>query len=151
MPLSSGNVRERDFKDIWSNSDLFNSLRKPALKGKCKKCTFGLICGGCRARAYAVHKDYLAEDPWCNYVPRGGNVIKPPAFDKDSNEETNEAAKPLWTEEAQERLKKVPSFVRTMVRSAVERYAIEHKHSKITPSIMDEVKQKAGMGGMHGH
>jgi hypothetical protein len=38
-----------------------------------------------------------------------------------------------------------------MVRSAVERYAMENKHAEITPLLMDEVKQKAGMGGMHGH
>jgi hypothetical protein len=151
MPLSTGNLRERDFQDIWTNSDIFNSLRKPALKGKCKECTFGLLCGGCRARAYAVHNDYLTEDPWCDYIPQGGNVIKPPTFDKDSKTETDEKVKPLWTEEAEERLKRVPTFVRNMVRSAVERYAIEHKYAEITPGIMDEVKQKAGMGGMHGH
>jgi AdoMet-dependent heme synthase len=151
MPLSAGNVRERDFTDIWKNSAIFNSLRNPSLKGKCKECTFSLLCGGCRARAYAVHKDYLEADPWCDHIPRGGNVINPPTFDKDPNAVTNEAAKLLWTEEAEERLKKVPSFVRNMVRSAVERYAIEHKHSEITPDIMDEVRQKAGMGGMHGH
>lgn len=151
MPLSTGNVRERDFTDIWKNSDLFNSLRKPVLKGKCKECTFSLLCGGCRARAYAVHKDYLGEDPWCDYIPRGGNVIKPPTFDKDSNTAANDTTKPLWTEEAEERLKKVPSFVRNMVRNAVERYAIEQDRREITPDMMDEVKQKAGMGGMHGH
>ncbi len=151
MPLEAGNVRNRDFKDIWSDSEIFNSLRKPALKGKCKECTFSLLCGGCRARAYAVHKDYLDADPWCDHIPRGGNVIKPPVFDKDSNSETNKATKPLWTEEAEERLQKVPLFVRNMVRSAVEQYAIERKHSVITPGIMDEVKQKSGMGGMHGH
>jgi AdoMet-dependent heme synthase len=151
MPLEAGNVRNRDFKDIWSDSEIFNSLRKPALKGKCKECTFSLLCGGCRARAYAVHKDYLDADPWCDHIPRGGNVIKPPLFDRDSNSETNKAAKPLWTEEAEERLQKVPSFVRNMVRSAVEQYAIERKQSVITPGIMDEVKQKSGMGGMHGH
>lgn len=151
MPLSAGNVRERDFKDIWNSSDLFNALREPALKGKCKECTFSLLCGGCRARAYAVHEDYLEEDPRCDHIPRGGNVIKPPTFDKDSNTAANDATMPLWTEEAEERLKKVPSFVRNMVRSAVEQYAIERKHSEITPAIMDEVKQKAGMGGIHGH
>jgi radical SAM protein with 4Fe4S-binding SPASM domain len=151
MPLSSGNVREREFKDIWGNSGLFNSLRKPALKGKCKVCTFSLLCGGCRARAYAVKKDYLEEDPWCDYIPQGEKVINPPTFDKESEAVTKELMKPVWTEEAEERLKKVPSFVRTMVRSAVEQYAIAHKHSEITPGIMDEVKQKAGMGGIHGH
>jgi hypothetical protein len=45
----------------------------------------------------------------------------------------------------------VPSFVRAMVRSAVERYAMANKLTEITPMLMDEVKQKAGMGGMHGH
>jgi MoaA/NifB/PqqE/SkfB family radical SAM enzyme len=30
------------------------------------------VCGGCRARAYAVHGDYLAEEPFCNYTPRRG-------------------------------------------------------------------------------
>jgi radical SAM protein with 4Fe4S-binding SPASM domain len=151
MPLSTGNVRERDFNDIWNNADLFNSLRKPALKGKCKECTFSLICGGCRARAYAVHKDYLEADPWCDHNPRGGKAIISPTFDKDLNLMIDETTKPVWTKEAEDRLKRVPSFVRSMVRSAVERYALENKHSQITPGIMDEVKQKAGMGGMHGH
>lgn len=151
LPLSTGNVRERDFKDIWNNADLFNSLRKPALKGKCKECTYSLICGGCRARAYAVHKDYLEADPWCDYIPRGGKAIISPTFDKNLNMMIDETTKPVWTEEAEDRLKRVPSFVRSMVRSAVERYALENKHSHITPGIMDEVKQKAGMGGMHGH
>jgi AdoMet-dependent heme synthase len=151
MPLSTGNVRERDFNDIWKNSDLFNSLRKPALKGKCKECRFSLLCGGCRARAYAVHKDYLEADPWCDYDPRGGDVIIPPTFDKDSNLMPDETTKPVWTEDAVDRLKRVPSFVRSMVRSAVERYACENKYLQITPGIMDEVKRKSGMGGMHGH
>ncbi len=150
MPLSAGNVRERNFTDIWENSDLFESLRKPALKGKCKECTFRLLCGGCRARAYAAHGDYLAEDPWCNHVPCGGKVIKPPTFNGGPNTVTSETMRPIWTEEAEVRLKRVPSFVRTMVRSAVERYAIEHNCREITPSIMEELKQ-AGMGGMHGH
>jgi radical SAM protein with 4Fe4S-binding SPASM domain len=151
MPLSAGNIRERDFADIWKYSDLFKSLREPALKGKCKNCTFRLLCGGCRARAYATYKDYLQEDPWCDYIPRGGNVIKPPSFDKDSETATGETTKPIWTPEAEERLKKVPSFVRNMVRSAVERYAIENKCREITPAMMEELKQKAGMGGMSGH
>lgn len=152
LPLSAGNVRERDFGDIWRNSDLFNSLRKPSLKGKCKECTFSLLCGGCRARAYAAHNDHLEEDPWCDHLPRGGGaMIQPPIFGKASHPVQNEATRPVWTVEAEDRLRRVPSFVRNMVRSAVERYASEQKHSRITPSIMDEVKQKSGMGGMHGH
>jgi len=151
MPLSTGNVREQDFADIWNGSRLFNSLRKPSLLGKCSTCTFRLLCGGCRARAYAAHQDVLAEDPWCSHIPQGGDVIQPPTFDQNSNKATDEAVMPLWTAEAEERLKKVPSFVRSMVRSAVARYAVEHKCREITPQLMDEVRRKSGMGGMHGH
>jgi radical SAM protein with 4Fe4S-binding SPASM domain len=151
LAVSTGNIREQDFKDIWNKSELFGSLRNPSLKGKCKGCAFRLVCGGCRARAYATYNDYLEEDPWCSYIPDGGEVVKPPTFDMNTNTSAGESMKPLWTAEAEERLKRVPSFVRTMVRSAVERYAMENKHAEITPLLMDEVKQKAGMGGMHGH
>jgi hypothetical protein len=150
LPLSTGNIRERDFGDIWQNSAIFNSLRNPSLKGKCKKCAFRLLCGGCRARAYAGHNDYLGEDPWCDYLPEGGTMmIKPPIVDMNAAE--SETPTPHWTDEAEERLKRVPSFVRNMVRSAVVRYAAEHKYREITPQVMDEVRQKSGMGGMHGH
>ncbi|KUK81450.1 MAG: Radical SAM domain protein, partial [Pelotomaculum thermopropionicum] len=30
------------------------------------------ICGGCRARAYYYHGDYMAEEPWCLYHGRKG-------------------------------------------------------------------------------
>jgi len=88
MPVSLGNIRERSFKDIWFNSEVFRSLRDfDQLKGKCGICDHREVCGGCRARAYgvtteqmdfcgALHKptkmqgDYLAEDPWCIYQPK---------------------------------------------------------------------------------
>lgn len=152
LPLSTGNIREQDFGDIWQNSAVFNSLRNPSLEGKCKKCAYRLLCGGCRARAYAAgHNDYLGEDPWCDYVPQGGTVIKSPTFDTNVDETESATPTPLWTEEAEERLKRVPSFVRNMVRGAVVRYAVEHKCREITPQLMDEVRKKSGMGGMHGH
>ncbi len=151
LPLSTGNIREQDFSDIWQNSAIFNSLRNPQLKGKCKKCAFRLLCGGCRARAYAGQNDYLGEDPWCDYRLQGGTVIKSPTFDTKADAAESATPMPLWTEEAEERLKRVPSFVRNMVRGAIARYAAEHKCREITPQLMDEVRQKAGMGGMHGH
>lgn len=78
-------------------------------------------------------------------------MIEPTTFDTNVNTAEPAAPMPLWTEEAEERLKRVPSFVRKMVRSAVERYAIEHECREITPQLMEEVRQKSGMGGMHGH
>ena len=88
MPLNLGNIRERSFKDIWFNSEVFKALRDfDQLKGKCGICEYRDVCGGCRARAYgvttslmdfcgALHEptesrgDYLAEDPWCIYQPK---------------------------------------------------------------------------------
>jgi len=155
MPLSAGNVRSGTFRDIWTNSELFISLRKRALKGKCQACEFRLLCGGCRARAHALQRDYLAEDPWCTFIPGKGNIIKPPSFaacfPRDEFEESGLEGTIPWTESAEERLKKVPFFVRSMVRAAVERHAIEKGCSEITPEMMEELRAKAGKMGIGGH
>ncbi|HLG52262.1 MAG TPA: radical SAM/SPASM domain-containing protein, partial [Chloroflexota bacterium] len=39
------------------------------LKGKCGRCWLRTVCGGSRARAYALTGDYLAADPSCVYEP----------------------------------------------------------------------------------
>jgi AdoMet-dependent heme synthase len=70
LPISAGNVREEDPVEIYRDSQLFRELRDPeALKGKCARCEFREICGGSRARAYAVTGDYLESDPSCVYQP----------------------------------------------------------------------------------
>ena len=70
FPMAAGNVREQSFKEIWEDSKLFNDLRDfKSYKGRCGACEFVNVCGGCRARAYAVHGDYMAEEPFCSYVP----------------------------------------------------------------------------------
>jgi heme b synthase len=69
---SAGNVRQESFGDIWRDSALFADLRDlGALKGKCGVCDFKRVCGGCRARAYERTGDYLAEEPYCAYLPPG--------------------------------------------------------------------------------
>ncbi len=151
MPLSLGNVKDSDFNDIWMRSEVLLSLRSPQLKGKCERCEFRLLCGGCRARAYALGNDYLGEDPWCAYMPGGGDAIRPPSFAFASCGKASAGPVPLWTEAAEERLKRVPFFVRPMVRAAAEKYAVEKGCQEITPEMMEELKQKAGMGGMGGH
>ncbi|MCF8054551.1 MAG: heme b synthase [Deltaproteobacteria bacterium] len=66
-----GNIRERGFRDVWENSEIFNELRHLEMyKGKCGVCEFLRVCGGCRARALAKEGDYLAEEPLCSYQPR---------------------------------------------------------------------------------
>jgi radical SAM protein with 4Fe4S-binding SPASM domain len=68
FPLRAGNIRENNFIDIWTNSPLLQDLRNKPLSGRCGRCSFGKICGGCRARAYAETGDYLGPDPSCNLV-----------------------------------------------------------------------------------
>ncbi|MHA3772481.1 radical SAM protein [Verrucomicrobiota bacterium sgz303538] len=70
LPLTAGNVREQELLDVYRESPLFQQLRDPELlKGKCGRCEFRPICGGSRARAYAMTGDYLAEEPLCIYQP----------------------------------------------------------------------------------
>jgi radical SAM protein with 4Fe4S-binding SPASM domain len=86
LPIKVGNIRETPFKDIWFDSPILKALRNfNNLKGKCGACDYQDICGGCRARAYGLTSfvdvcgglqeptelkgDYLAEEPWCPYIP----------------------------------------------------------------------------------
>lgn len=70
LPISAGNVRSQGLADLYRDSKLFRDLRDPTkLKGKCGRCEFRSVCGGSRARAWAINGDYLAEDPSCVYTP----------------------------------------------------------------------------------
>lgn len=70
LPLPAGNVRSRSPVDIYRHSEIFRRLRDTeALKGKCGRCEFREVCGGSRARAYALTGDPLASDPSCPYEP----------------------------------------------------------------------------------
>ncbi len=70
LPLAAGNVREQSFVEIYRNSPLFRELRDYGrLKGKCGLCDFRDVCGGSRARAFAVTGDYMESDPYCVYIP----------------------------------------------------------------------------------
>jgi AdoMet-dependent heme synthase len=71
LPLRGGNVREESLSHIYQESPVFQMLRDlKRLKGKCGACEFREICGGSRARAFAVSGDPLAEEPCCTYQPR---------------------------------------------------------------------------------
>jgi radical SAM protein with 4Fe4S-binding SPASM domain len=70
LPLSGGNVRQRGLVDIYRNSTLFTDIRDlTKLKGACGVCEYRSICGGSRARAYALTTDPLESDSLCTYQP----------------------------------------------------------------------------------
>lgn len=70
LPVPCGNIREASLKEIYRTHPVFLELRNPGLlKGKCRVCAYRDICGGSRARAFAMTGDYLAEEPFCAYEP----------------------------------------------------------------------------------
>ena len=71
LPIHAGNIRETPLADIYRNAPIFKSLRDTSkLEGKCGACEYKEICGGSRARAYAVTGDPLAQEPCCIYQPK---------------------------------------------------------------------------------
>jgi heme b synthase len=70
LPLVAGNVREQPLQEIWEEAKVFSELRdSELLQGKCGRCQFQRVCGGCRARAYGMTGNYLDEEPFCVYEP----------------------------------------------------------------------------------
>ena len=70
LDVECGDITRQTFKDVWENSPVFNNLRQAgSLEGKCGRCEFQKVCGGCRARAYEATGNYLAEEPLCAYQP----------------------------------------------------------------------------------
>ena len=124
-------MRQRPLKDIWAHDPVFLSLRQPEHKGRCGQCEFSDLCGGCRAKAYTATKDIMAEDPWCQYIPKDkSRAPQPPA--------------PVWTPEADKRLSEAPVFLRAMIKSGVERYAQSRQITEITPELMAVLKRRMG-------
>jgi len=72
LPIEGGDLHNDTLAHIYQESPIFLKLRdSDLLHGKCGACEFRNICGGSRARAYAVTGDVLAEEPCCIYQPRG--------------------------------------------------------------------------------
>jgi len=72
LPKRCGKFPDDSPVSVYQNSSIFRDLRDPSkLKGKCGVCPFNTVCGGSRARAYAVNRDILSSEPDCAYVPAG--------------------------------------------------------------------------------
>ncbi len=70
LDVNAGDITKQPFDAIWSESEVFLRLRDyDKLKGKCGKCSYKRVCGGCRARAYEKTGDYMAQEPLCSHEP----------------------------------------------------------------------------------
>ena len=66
MPITVGNVKEKPFLEIWHEAQVLHQLRdRSTLEGHCATCENKLVCGGCRARAWAYFGNLNAPDPGC--------------------------------------------------------------------------------------
>ncbi len=72
LPLQCGRFPDDSVVDVYQNHPTFLALRDPdQFKGKCGVCEYRQVCGGSRARAYAVTGDHLGSEPDCVYEPKG--------------------------------------------------------------------------------
>jgi hypothetical protein len=126
--------------DVWRDSAVFARIREEEPGGKCGRCEYRLICGGCRARAYADTGDYMGPDESCAYDPPNARAeaIRPRAPTYGS------APAPglEWSPAAEERLAGIPSFVRGVVMGRVEEYARRAGKTRITPELMERMRRE---------
>lgn len=128
----AGSIRQTAFADIWRDAPMFNALRQPQLEGRCGSCEYSKLCGGCRARPFAKHGNLMGEDFLCGYQPKGGAAIEPLQA---------EGAVP-WTQEAEDRLARVPAFVRRFVRRRAETHAREIGADAVKAEHLEELAKR---------
>ncbi len=138
LPEVAGDLRARSFGDIWRSAPLFRQLREGTLGGKCGRCEYQKLCGGCRARAFALEGDVLAADPSCVYEPESGTAVLEPAREITYGQEFAPALR--WSDAARARMDRVPSFVRGVVMKRVEDWARERGLAEVTPELLTEIR-----------
>jgi AdoMet-dependent heme synthase len=142
LPVFAGTLRNSSLADLWTSSGVFADVRsRTSLGGRCGECEMNGHCGGCRARAYGMTGDVMAEDPLCTHTPgtftpsllrsfgmagaadsgqpgSAGSAqgLEAPAIQYGQAAPTTIA----WDDDAAARMKKIPAFVRGMVVRAVE-------------------------------
>jgi len=147
LPLFGGNLKTTGLGDIWRESDLFVRIReRTRLGGRCGPCEFNAACGGCRARAFGMTGDVMAEDPLCTHQPGTFEAPSAPAIEYGSPAETTLA----WDPQARDRMKQIPAFVRGMVARRVEAHCRERGLSRVTLEVLGEIRARMPTPKMFG-
>jgi len=161
LPVFAGTLRNASLADLWTSSELFTDIRRRnSLGGRCGECEMNSHCGGCRARAYGMSGDLMAEDPLCTHTPgkfaesplltlRGADPAGPPSPLRGFGgtppliEYGGEAAATIaWDDEAAARMKKIPAFVRGMVMRAVEETCRKNGLDRVTVEELEKIRAR---------
>ena len=139
MPTVAGDLTRESFVDVWRSSPLLGALRAGSLGGRCGRCEYRKVCGGCRARAYAESGDPLGPDDSCAYDPPGDRPLVEPRREVTYGHPSDPEMR--WTPAARARLERIPSFVRGVVARRVEDFARRQGHEAIDVEVMAEVRR----------
>jgi radical SAM protein with 4Fe4S-binding SPASM domain len=157
LPVFAGNLRRAPLADLWASSELFTDIRRrTSLGGRCGECEMNGHCGGCRARAYGMTGDLMAEDPLCTHTPgtfagsplltlqrppsplRGFGEAAPSTIEYGPESSTTIA----WDDAASARMKKIPAFVRGMVVKAVEESCRRSGLDRVTVEELERIRAR---------
>ena len=142
LPVFGGNLRQETLSGIWKSSQVFTDIRRrKELGGRCGACEFNSHCGGCRARAFGMTGDYLAEDPLCSFQP--GPFVEAVRKLQPSLEYGRPVQQKIqWEEAARERMERIPAFVRGMVVKRVEDYCQQKGVEQVTVGQLEEIRSR---------
>jgi radical SAM protein with 4Fe4S-binding SPASM domain len=142
LPQFGGNLKDSSLSDIWSDSELFASIRdRERLGGRCGECELSSYCGGCRARAFGITGDYMSEDPLCSFEP--GQLSEAVGRFEPNLEYGHSARETIqWQPEATERMNNIPVFVRGMVVKRVEEYCRKKGIGVVTLGELQEIRSR---------
>ncbi len=154
LPVFAGTLRSSSLADLWTSSKLFADVRRrTSLGGRCGECEMNAHCGGCRARAYGMTGDLMAEDPLCTHTPgrfagspllamRGGaSIAGAPAT--AAIEYGAESPRTIaWDDAADARMKRIPAFVRGMVVRAVEESCRKSGLDRVTVEELERIRAR---------
>jgi radical SAM protein with 4Fe4S-binding SPASM domain len=152
LPVFAGTLRNSSLADLWTSSELFADIRRrTSLGGRCGECEMNGHCGGCRARAYGMTGDLMAEDTLCTHVPgklagaplltlRGPAAVSIAATAIEYGAESPKTIS--WDDAAAERMKKIPAFVRGMVVGAVEESCRKNGLDRVTVDELERIRAR---------
>src|SRR5688572_27333763 len=149
LPVFAGNLRKTSLADLWTDSELFMDIRqRSSLGGRCGDCEMNAHCGGCRASAYGMTGDLMAEDPLCTHTP--GKFAGSPLLNLQGRAPGTPAivyggespATIAWDDAANERMKRIPAFVRGMVVKAVEDTCRKNGLDRVTVEELERIRAR---------